>query len=286
MKKTYKDLSKNKIDELYIRVLEKVDKAASWLDIEYIVVGAVARDIVLQYIFKSNIRRATRDFDLGIKISSWEDYNQLIKELIRDKAIKTGKAPHKLFYKQYVPIDIIPFGDIADNDNKISWPPEHETIMNIQGFYEAYENTLTVKLSDNPLLEIKVADLTSLALLKLISFSDRKMIKPSKDAQDLADIFDNYIDAGNRERLYEEHSDILQLSEFNENIATARLLGRDISKIATKSTLGRIIDILDEEIGNDGLDFISSIIPSGIGNDSEIEMRVNQLKTLRQGLEE
>jgi predicted nucleotidyltransferase len=51
-------------------------------------------------------------------------------------------------------VDIIPFGPIPDENKRISWPPEHETIMGIIGFEEAYECSITVRLSLIELLEV------------------------------------------------------------------------------------------------------------------------------------
>lgn len=285
MKNTYKDLSK-KIDQIYIDVFGIIDKAAKQLGIPYIVVGASARDIILEHVYGFKSRRGTKDFDLGVKVSGWDEFDKLVDELSKIGEISKGRNPHTLFYNN-IPIDLIPFGDISDDHKKISWPHNHDTVLNIMGFDEAYENTLTIKLSDNPLLEIEVVDIPALTMLKIISFSDRDTSSDSKDAQDLAHIFDNYLDADNLDRLYEDsHKDILEDAGFDYDIASARLVGRDISKIATTNTLNRIIQILDEEIDREGVNFISTLVPSGLENGSEREKRLNQLKALRKGLKE
>ena len=54
-------------------------------------------------------------------------------------------------------IDILPFGPITDEDKKISWAPEHEIIMSMVGFEEAYECSITVRLSSDPVLDIKLS---------------------------------------------------------------------------------------------------------------------------------
>jgi predicted nucleotidyltransferase len=46
-------------------------------------------------------------------------------------------------------IDVLPFGPITDRDKKISWPPEHEIIMSMVGFEEAYECSITSRLSSD-----------------------------------------------------------------------------------------------------------------------------------------
>ena len=39
-------------------------------------------------------------------------------------------------------IDIIPFGDISGEDEKIIWPPKNEVIMSVIGFNEVYATSL------------------------------------------------------------------------------------------------------------------------------------------------
>ena len=54
----------------------------------------------------------------------------------------------------------------------------------------------------------------------------------------------NHLDAGNLERLFEEALDIVDSSDFDYEAGSARLLGRDISKIAYTSTTNKLIKIL------------------------------------------
>ena len=42
-----------------------------------------------------------------------------------------------------------PFGPITDENKKISWPPEHEIIMSLVGFEEAYLVKMPVTSSDS-----------------------------------------------------------------------------------------------------------------------------------------
>lgn len=67
-------------------------------------------------------------------------------------------------------IDIVPFGGITQNNNEIAWPPEQDVVMNVMGFTEAFENALTVRISEVPNLEIKVASPAGMLILKLISW--------------------------------------------------------------------------------------------------------------------
>ena len=62
----------------------------------------------------------------------------------------------------------------------------------------------------------------------------------------------NYLDAGNRERLYGVHgdcSDLLGDQDFDYDRASARILGRDIGRILAEETrpvIGRALSEDDE----------------------------------------
>ena len=88
-----------------------------------------------------------------------------------------------------------------------------------------------------------------MAILKLISW-DENSARRQKDASDLVFIIRNYLDAGNLERLFEEALDIVDSGEYDYEAGSARLLGRDISKIAYTSTTKRLIEILRRESKN------------------------------------
>src|SRR4030065_227594 len=143
-------------------------------------------------------------------------------------------------------MDILPFGSITDKDKKISWPPEHEIIMSMVGFEEAYEYSITVRLSSVPELDIKLASLPGLAIMKLISWKE-KYPNRRRDAEDLLLIMNKYEEAGNSERLYEEDLPLLQEEGFDTKLAGTRLLGRDMVKISDPETSRTIKGILDAE---------------------------------------
>ncbi len=57
----------------------------------------------------------------------------------------------------------------------------------------------------------------------------------------------NYLDAGNLERLFEEAVDIVDSSDYNYEAGSARLLGRDILRITFSTTMAKLIEILKRE---------------------------------------
>lgn len=88
-------------------------------------------------------------------------------------------------------------------------------------------------------------NLAGLALLKLISWDDNPE-RRSKDASDLFLIIRHYLEAGNLDRLFEEESDLIE-DNYDYNLASARLLGRDVRNISSPTTKTKLIEILKRE---------------------------------------
>ncbi|WP_299871804.1 hypothetical protein [uncultured Cocleimonas sp.] len=130
-----------------VEIYVDISKHAQALDIDFLVIGAMARDLVLVHGFGSKIERGTKDIDFGINVASWDEFNAL-KNCLLDAGYKAdAKIEHRLHYTESNEgldweIDIIPFGEIADNQNNIYWPPGQDLVMNVQGFLEALSDAL------------------------------------------------------------------------------------------------------------------------------------------------
>jgi len=150
-----------------------------------------------------------------------------------------------LYYDNSIPVDIVPFGAISNADGNIRWPPDQDEVMNIVGFEDAFKLAQPVRLREEPPLDINFASPLGLAVMKLIAWADRNTAG-NKDAIDLATVLRTYLDAGNRERLYKDHPDLLT-EDFDYVLAGAELLGRDIASSASSPTKRLIIEILRQE---------------------------------------
>jgi predicted nucleotidyltransferase len=85
------DLS-GKIDGKTIAALFEIDKIAGALNIPYFIVGATARDILLQYAHNIHTTRATLDIDIGVFVADWKQFQDLRQTLLRSK--KFGSTKH------------------------------------------------------------------------------------------------------------------------------------------------------------------------------------------------
>jgi len=102
--------------------------------------------------------------------------------------------------------------------------------MVVLGFREAMEAAVAVKLPGG--MEVAVASLPALALLKLFAWADRRYTQPGKDAGDLWLLLRNYLDAGNRERLYDEARHLFEAPDYDDDLAGAWLLGSDARQLS------------------------------------------------------
>ena len=185
--------------------------------------------------------------DIGILVPNWDQFTKL-KELLvgTGKFIPDEKRTQRVWYDNSFPVDIVPFGELSQEDDKISWPPDHTFEMSVKGFDECYKHSLNVKLSSRPDFIVRVASLAGIAILKIISWDDNPG-RRSKDAIDLFFIMKNYLDAGNDERLFNEALDIIEEEDSDYDLASARFLGRDMGKIISHATKNFILEILERE---------------------------------------
>jgi predicted nucleotidyltransferase len=244
MKNILIDIS-GKLDNSYIDVIKEIKKIADSLRIPFFIIGALARDIIMEYFYKIKAPRMTMDIDLGIKISSWEQFEELINKIELTSKFKKLQEKHRVIYNNIM-IDIIPFGGVSDDNERISWPPENEVVMSVMGFNEVYNYSTLVRLHNNPKLEVKIPTLPGLAILKLFAWRDN-FPNRSKDAEDLLFIMKNYENAGIFDKLYGSELQLLESEDFDNQIAGIVLLGKEMSKICTNQTIEYLKKIIDEE---------------------------------------
>jgi predicted nucleotidyltransferase len=274
-----------KIERPIVDALYLLKRIADSLGIPFFVVGAFSRDLILKHGYSIEPRRKTGDIDLGVEVANWEQFEKLKESLIETDQFCLTPEKQRLRCGTIL-IDILPFGPITDKDKKISWPPEHEIIMSMVGFEEAYKYSINFRLSSDPELDIKLASLPGLAIMKLISWKE-KYPNRRRDAEDLLLIMSKYEETGNTERLYEEDLPLLQEEGFDTKLAGIRLLGRDMARISNPATFRIIKGILDAETKEMGqYKLITDMIRETGISDTRFDELLAQLMKLRQGFVE
>jgi predicted nucleotidyltransferase len=251
---------REKLPANLIEMLRAVSSVSQELGISYFVIGATARDLILNCGYDIEVRRATRDVDIGVAVRSWSEYEQLRKALTDSgKFINTNIEQRLIWVENRITLDLVPFGEIESPKGFVAFPPDGAFIMTTHGFTEAQKNTIVVLLDEA--LTIRVVSLAGLGLLKLVSWSDRPFER-ERDVQDLWFIIKNYLDAGNEERLFQPESrEYIDLVEnFDFELTGARLFGRDIAKLLNENTKLILQAALSEENENTGIYKLTAII--------------------------
>ena len=275
-----------KIDPAFVSALSEIKKTADSMNIAFFVVGASARDIILEHGHKIKSPRMTRDIDLGVEVADWDQFKRLTDSLLATGNFSATRDMQRLLFRDVVKIDIVPFGSIVDEHKKISWPPEHEIFMSMLGFKEAFEYSTTVRLSDNPELDIKLPTLPGLVIMKIISWEE-KYPDRQKDAEDILFIMNKYADAGNEERLYSDGQSMLEEEGFDIRLAGIRLLGHDIANMSDPETIKAVISILDKETNElSRYRLITDMIRGSHMFEGKFDEALRQLKKLKEGIAE
>jgi predicted nucleotidyltransferase len=219
--------------------MRQINAVAGDLNFSYFLIGAMARDVLLWHIFGLNPGRATRDVDFAFVLAGWEQFWQLQDRLISSgHFVAVRDVVHRLLFitdggSQRCMVDLLPFGGVEQPRHTVAWPPDMQMIMHVAGYDDALKTAPLVQIATS--LRIRVASLPGLAMLKLFAWQDRGHVD-ARDAIDLMTLCQNYHDAGNLDRLYDEALPALQAVGFDIELAGAWLLGKDTAATASQQT--------------------------------------------------
>ena len=234
-------------------VVRGLRQIADGLGVQFFLMGAAARDLMLLYAHQIETRRKTYDVDFAVMVPNWDVFAALRKALIASGAFvaRPGPATHRLRHgTTSLPLDIVPFGGVERADRTIAWPPFQEEVFDCFGVAEAFEASTEVLLPDGVM--VKVPSISALALLKISAWRDRKHVAPGRDAGDLALFMRHYMDCGNFERAAAEHGDLFEQDDYDHEATSAQLLGRDIATFLDHKSTEKILEILIPEADLDG----------------------------------
>jgi predicted nucleotidyltransferase len=245
-------------------VFDLIDQVCSRLDVGLYLIGAQARDI---HFLEKGIKpsRGTRDIDFAIMLPNIERYENVMEELVR-VGFRKVKEPYRLIHDtSNTVVDILPFGEIEEQGTVKFTDRQIEVSM--VGMSEVLSQPEKIAFGKTI---VKVAPLSGMVILKLISYNERK--ERTKDLEDIKDILVNYFDLNN-DRFYDQHLDLLdELSTANfVQEAAARLVGRDMRTILDRNLelKNSIIRIIETEINETGGSITRYFLSKGYFNDAE-----------------
>lgn len=192
-------------------MLTEMEAVFKQFDIDYYLAGAFARDIQFQTKQPDSNFRKTDDVDLAVCISHEDRYNEVMNALeatgsfVRDK-----KEIIKLHYKLGLEVDLLPFGEIEDENRDVKLTKPIAFTLQMPGFAEAAAFTEEIKSGN---LTLNTCPIEGLVMLKLISWDDRP--QRTHDLTDIDNIIDAYFD-WNSDEIYSNHFEVMEKYDTND----------------------------------------------------------------------
>ncbi len=214
------DLSKVRFKN-FKSVFDKLEKALKEEDIDFYLLGALARD--MQFSNKQISTRTTADVDIAVYINSKDDdkYRSLRRVLVQKYNFIEVKSNNiALISDNGITIDLLPFGDIEVEDG-VMIKSEGFSNIKVNGFKEVHFKGLQEVISEDT-GKFKVASLSSIVLLKLIAYDDRPEVR-ANDPGDVASIIANYFEL-NTDNIYKKHNDLFEGDQVDLAVIGARVI--------------------------------------------------------------
>lgn len=272
---TYKELAIPYFKEVF----DCIDEVMIKLNVPYYLIGASA---VALNLLRDGIKpsRGTKDIDFAIMISSIQEFESIVEELVKFGFNKV-QAPWTLYHPKFnTVIDLMPFGEIEEKFT-VNFNQRH-TYLHVLGLTEVLQEPDTIKIEEK---SVQIPSLPGMVVLKLIAWSDRPEDR-GNDLYDILRIIEHYFDL-NFDEIVEHHFDTFpdddKLDQFK---IAARVLGRKASKFlsVSKAINDRILKTINENVVNVEK---SAIAKQWIRDkDWDLKYAVEILEELKKGLTE
>lgn len=237
-------------DALY-NTLKALSDCVSSLGLKLYVVGATARDLMMKLLDEYPSKRKTRDLDVAIALSDWSQFENL-SQILQKNYFRKDPANQKFYYEgkkhdNDYEVDVVPFGDIAGEDETFLWPPEYEKEMSVKCFTEVMNRSMPITI--DKLFNINIATLAGQFLIKLDAWNDRHTAEyDSKDADDMFLILSRYHDAYIKEPNITPPDAVDYNNHDNETIWGAQWLASDIKNILSNEHLIYYVNMINAEL--------------------------------------
>jgi predicted nucleotidyltransferase len=251
------------------------------LEVPMLLIGAQARMLIFDSQYQVQ-GRATKDWDVAVKLDNWERYNLLISTMTtgQNPLFKKTRVIHKFIHiETELEVDVIPFGDISKPNQEINWPDGNQ--MNILGLEEAFVNTEIITIEK---LEIRVADIDAFIVLKLLAWNDRR---EKKDLKDIITVLRKSPNEEDQDRVYDEFFDEIIEGRFEVDEAAIIFIGRNIQNKFKSETINKVKEIVDIILEQDT--YISQCMPKILDIeewDETFDKIVKRFESLQYGLTE
>ena len=148
----------NPVDILHPLVagmLKAMEKIFRNFGVDYFLVGALARDIRLSAHKDFAAKRKTNDIDIAVMLDDEEQFYA-----IKDTLVATGEFEEsgyntmKLIYKKGIEVDLLPFGEIENEDRELKLSRHTLLVLDMSGFKEVYPFVDTITIAEGLSLNV------------------------------------------------------------------------------------------------------------------------------------
>lgn len=245
-----------------IEALGELQRTAQDRAVDVVVIGAAAYRA-----WVNDAYRTTEDIDLVVGVDLPE-LPRLTQPLLECGWRKDRRWAHRWISGGGARVDLIPVGDQARRDKRLTWPLA-ETTMNLVGVEHVFRDAVEIAMA--PGLVVKVVPLVVLTLLKIVSYLEEPDVR-KKDLPDLARILDVYENAGDR-----RFCDAVLDAGVDYSEAGAYLLGCDLSRLCAdedeRAVVQRFIDLfLTDDDASFGADRLAGDAETARGQRFRLEM--------------
>lgn len=235
---------------------------------QWVVVGAMARDLQLYFKHGVRVSRATDDVDFAVATENWGHFQDFRNKLISSGNFSpVGDDKHIFRFTDGTRVDVIPFGGVENPSGIVEWPPDGNPQMNVLGFSALMASAEEFLLPAQG--RILVATIPIILLLKFFAWEDRNKIRPGVDASDIFLILSNYTGLDDAESLFATHDDLLHDPSFDYENAGAIIAGRDLRQeleqdsVHAREALSRLKNVITAQLEGDEPGMLLQQAPRG-----------------------
>ena len=206
-----------------LKIMENIFRE---FEVDFFLVGALARDIRLSAHESFAAKRRTNDVDIAILLDAEQKFYAIKEALLNTGHFKESSYKAiKLIYKDSIELDLLPFGEIENEERQLLLSRHALLVMDMSGFKEVHPFVETLTIAAE--LSLNVCTLEGLVLLKLVANNDNP--SRTKDITDIEHFLEVYFEMNSNE-IYTEYMDVMELYDTAIPnylpLVSARVIGR------------------------------------------------------------
>ncbi|MEO7488119.1 MAG: nucleotidyl transferase AbiEii/AbiGii toxin family protein [Ferruginibacter sp.] len=214
------------LNPVIAEMLKTMENIFREFEVDFFLVGALARDIRLSAHESFAAKRRTNDVDIAILLDAEEKFYAIKEALVNTgHFVESSYKAIKLIYKDSIELDLLPFGEIENEERELLLSRHTLLVMDMSGFKEVYPFVETLTIAEG--LSLNVCTMEGLVMLKLIANYDNPT--RTKDITDIEHFLEVYFEMNSNE-IYTAYMEVMDLYDTAIPnylpLVSARVVGR------------------------------------------------------------